>query len=336
MQDRNNTVLVTGAAGFIGQHLCRHLCNSGFKVRSLLHNPEQKEVFEPELELEHFTGDLLDTASLDDACENTDVLVHLGGVAQVNNLAEEKLQEINVEGTRNILQVAVKKNIQRIVLMSSSLALAAEIGQGDITAYGSSKYDAERLVQEAHKRGEIEVVVLRLVNVYGSGMKGNIARMISLIGKGHLPPLPKVDTLISLVGVEDLAQAALLSITSNEAKGQTYYVTDGLSYSITEIEQAIYRAWGRKLPAWQTPRMLLYGSAAMAGGMSRLFALIGAKRRAPGGISRRTYQNLVKDNLFNNERLCKELGFKPVCNFYESLPHIVDSLDRQVWIKGSE
>ena len=220
--------------------------------------------------------------------------------------------------------------------MSSSLALAAEIGQGDITAYGSSKYDAERLVQEAHKRGEIEVVVLRLVNVYGSGMKGNIARMISLIGKGHLPPLPKVDTLISLVGVEDLAQAALLSITSNEAKGQTYYVTDGLSYSITEIEQAIYRAWGRKLPAWQTPRMLLYGSAAMAGWMSRLFALIGAKRRAPGGISRRTYQNLVKDNLFNNERLCKELGFKPVCNFYESLPHIVDSLDRQVWIKGSE
>ena len=67
MQDKNKTVLVTGAAGFIGRHLCRHLCNSGFQVRSLLHNAEQKELFAPELELEHFTGDLLNAASLEAA-----------------------------------------------------------------------------------------------------------------------------------------------------------------------------------------------------------------------------------------------------------------------------
>ena len=67
MQDRNKTVLVTGAAGFIGRNLCRHLCNSGFQVRSLLHNAEQEELFAPELELEHFTGDLLNAASLGDA-----------------------------------------------------------------------------------------------------------------------------------------------------------------------------------------------------------------------------------------------------------------------------
>jgi len=192
------------------------------------------------------------------------------------------------------------------------------------------------LVQEAHQQGDIEAVVLRPVNVYGADMNGNIASMISLIGKGRLPPLPKLKTQISLVGVDDLAQAVILCVNKNDAAGKVYYVTDGIRYSITEIERSIYRAWGRKMPAWKIPRMVLYGAAGLAGLLTRFFILIGLKRRAAGGISARTYQNLVTDNLFSNEQLCEELGFKPVCNFYEALPHVVDSIDRQAWLKERE
>ena len=333
MRDINKTVLVTGATGFIGQHLCRRLSDLGFRVRTLLHAAKQSEMFPSELELTHLTGDLLDATSLETACMNTDVLVHLGGVAHVNNLAEEILQEVNVEGTRNILQVAIRKNVPRIIFMSSSLASTAETEKRHSTEYGHSKSTAEGLVHAAHQQGDIEGVVLRPVNVYGAGMKGNIASMISLIGKGHLPPLPKVETQISLVGVDDLVQAVILSVNKSAAAGGTYYVTDGIRYSITEIEQAIYRAWGKKMPAWKTPRMLLYVAAGLAELLTRFFILIGLKRRAAGGISARTYQNLVTDNLFSNDRLCEELGFKPVCNFYEALPHIVESIDRQAWLK---
>ena len=293
-------------------------------------------MFARELELEHFTGDLLNAASLEAACENTDVLVHLGGAAYVNNLAEDKLQEINIEGTKNILRAATKKNIQRIVFMSSSLALVAETKRGIVTAYGRSKHAAEGLVQEAHQQGDIEAVVLRPVNVYGADMNGNIASMISLIGKGRLPPLPKVETQISLVGVDDLAQAVILCVNKNDAAGKVYYVTDGTKYSITEIERAIYRAWGKKVPSWHTPHMVLYAAAAVAGWVNYLFFVVGAKRKSAGGISGRTYRNLVTNNLFSNEQLCEELGFKPVCNFYEALPHVVESIDRQAWLKERE
>ena len=333
MQDRKKTVLVTGATGFVGQHLCRELSDLGFSVRTLLQMAKQSEIFPSELELTHFFGDLLDVASLETACANTDILVHLGGVAHVDNLSEKILQEINVEGTRNILQVAIRNNVSRIILMSSSLASDAEKGKRKITEYGRSKIAAEELVRTAHQQGDIEGVVLRPVNVYGTGMKGNIASMISLIGKGQLPPLPKVETKISLVGIGDLVQAIFLAINKSDAAGQTYYVTDGIRYSIAEIEEAIYRAWGRKISAWKTPHMLLYGAAGLAGLLTRFFMLIGLKRRLVGGISGRTYRNLVTDNLFSNQKLCRELGYKPVCNFYETLPHIVESFDRQAWLK---
>ncbi|MFL2849744.1 MAG: NAD-dependent epimerase/dehydratase family protein [Pseudohongiellaceae bacterium] len=333
MQDRKKTVLVTGATGFVGQHLCRELSDLGFSVRTLLHTAKQSEIFPSELELTHFFGDLLDVASLETACANTDILVHLGGVAHVDNLSEKILQEINVEGTRNILQVAIRNNVSRIILMSSSLASDAEKEKRKITEYGRSKIAAEELVRTAHQQGDIEGVVLRPVNVYGTGMKGNIASMISLIGKGQLPPLPKVETQISLVGIDDLIQAVVLAINKSEAVGRTYYVTDGIRYSIAEIEEAIYRAWGRKIPAWKMPHMLLYCAAGLAGLLTRFFMLIGFKRRLAGGISGRTYRNLVTDNLFSNNQICGELGYKPICNFYEALPHIIESFDRQAWLK---
>ena len=336
MQDRNKIVLVTGAAGFIGQHLCRHLLNSGFKVRTLLRDANQAELFPPEPELEHSTGDLLDVESLEAACTNIDVLVHLGGVAHVNNLAEDTLREINVDGTRNILQAAIRNDVQRVILMSSSLASSVETGKVSGTAYGRSKLAAEELVSAAQERGEIESVVLRPVNVYGAGMKGNIASMIALIGKGRLPPLPKTGTQISLVGVDDLVQAVILIVNAHEAAGKTYNVTDGISYSIAAIEESIYRAWGRKIPVWQTPRVILYVAAVVMGWLSRLNGLTRLRRIAGADISGRTYQNLVTDNLVSSDQLCEELGFKPLCNFYESLPDIVEFIDSQAWRKELE
>ena len=136
--------------------------------------------------------------------------------------------------------------------------------------------------------------------------------------------------------VDDLVQAVVLAINKSDAAGRTYYVTDGIKYSIAEIEQAIYRAWGRKMPAWKTPHMLLSVTAGLAGVLTQIFMLIGLKRGSAGGISGRTYRNLVTDNLFSNEQICGELGYKPGCNFYEALPQIVESMDREAWLKERE
>ena len=321
MQDKTKTILVTGATGFIGQHLCQQLLGSGYRVKTLLRSFEQVKKLPQGLE--HLMGDLSDISGLLEACEGVDVIVHLAGVAHVNNVAKKVLHEVNIEGTRKLLQAAIDKRVTRFVFISSSFASSAENSAPDSTSYGQSKLVAEQLLHAASARGDIENVVLRPVNVYGRGMKGNLARMASLISRGRLPPLPRLDTKLSLVGVEDLTQAIMLSVEAPQANGKIYYVTDGIDYTVQEIEQAIYAALGKKLPAWKTPRMVLYIAAVSMGWVRKILNLFGLGNRWAGGITERTYKNLVTDNAISNDQLCDELGFKPTTSFHESLPRIL-------------
>ena len=160
-------------------------------------------------------------------------------------------------------------------------------------------------------------------------MKGNLARMASLISRSRSPPLPRLDTKLSLVSVEDLTQAITLSAVAPQANGKTYCVTDGSDYTVQEIEQAIYAALGKKLPARKMPRMVLYVAAVSMGWVRKILNLFGLGNRRAGGITGRTYKNQVTDNASSNVQLCEELGFKPTTSFHEPLPRILQSITKR-------
>ncbi|MBQ13509.1 MAG: NAD-dependent epimerase/dehydratase family protein [Gammaproteobacteria bacterium] len=306
-----NSVLVTGANGFIGSCLCARLLQQGCRLTALLHSPS--EALSATLD-RAIVADVCDAGSLGLAFDSIDTVFHLAGVAHVNTNKTRLLRQVNVVGTSNVLQAAVAANVRRLVFLSSSLVHACETGKGDITVYGQSKLEAEQLLMAAHANQQIEVVILRPVNAYGTAMKGNIRRMISLIANKRLPPLPRLENELSLVGVEDLVSALMLAANSMAASGKTYYVTDGESYRINDIEQAIYKALGRNRPGWYSPRVVLYAASALAG---RVGKIIGT------GINTRTYYNLVNSNCFSNQQIQDELGFSPTSNLYAELPAIV-------------
>jgi UDP-glucose 4-epimerase len=265
---------------------------------------------------EPVVGDLLDQQSLLEACANVDTILHLAGVAHVSTTT--KVGETNVVGSANLLEAALQNNVGRFIFLSSSLANAAEAGSGDVTSYGKGKRTTELLLLEAADRGQIETLILRPVNVYGIGMKGNIASMISMIHRSRLPRLPNLSSKISLLGVDDLASAILLAVKSDRTS-RIYTVTDGQDYPIAAIEEAIYRCLGKRLPRWRTPAVILYAAAVLAGTVARLSG-------RDTGISSRTYRNLTADNLFKSEDICAELGFQPSQNLYQALPVIVDNI----------
>lgn len=319
MQSATNRILITGATGFIGQAFCRRLIGQGFSVRVLLRNPSQAETIPAELAAECVEGDLTDIDSLREACIDMDAVIHLAGLAHVGIGSGNESHRINVEGTRNLVAMAVEKKLSRFIFLSSSLAQAAEAGTGDITEYGAGKRAAEKLLQRAAK--DLDYLILRPVNVYGAGMKGNIASMISLVHRGRLPRLPAKNGRISLLAVDDLAEALLLALKAGQVSGKTFTVTDGEIYPIEEIEQAIYRTLGKRMPRLKTPAVVLYLAAVTAGLFSRF-------QQDAGGISSRTYRNLTSDNLFSNSEICEQLGFEPSTTLYQALPEIADQITK--------
>ena len=318
-------ILVTGATGFIGLVYCQHLIDKNVQVRVLLRDGSKAASLPANLNAQEIIGDLSDSELMRSACQGIDTVVHLAGIAHVAGISEKQLWETNTAGTRNLLDAAIDAKVRRLVFVSSSLAQAAEPGGVDATSYGKSKWAAEKELHQAQDKGQIETVILRPVNVYGAGMKGNISGMISMLDSGRLPPLPALTSRISLVSADDMAQALRLATNVEQAVGKTYAITDGEMYVITDIEKAIYQTLGKRLPSWRTPHMILYAASLVAGLMSPFHKIA----RKGGGITGRTYRNLVSDNLFSNAEISAELGFKPTTTLYRDLPEIVRVITRR-------
>tara|TARA_B100001250_G_scaffold320967_1_gene283919 strand:- start:8498 stop:9487 length:990 start_codon:yes stop_codon:yes gene_type:complete len=329
MTNTCKAILLTGATGFIGQHVCRHLLRAGFKVKVLIREKDQFGI-DAHPNLEHCFGDLRDVSSLLNACANVEVVVHLASSSHANNAAINNIREVNVFGTQSLLSAAIRKNTKKFIFVSSSLASNSGSNKDLSTDYGLSKLEAERIVLAEQDKGTIETVILRPVNVYGEGMKGNISSLISLISRGFMPRLPKLDNRISLLGVDDLSFAVELAIDSEKANGRTYLLTDGQEYPIYSIEREIYRALGREMPRWKLPLMLLYTIVFVAVLLIKVLGFFKIRPTILSGLSLRTYHNLVSENLFKNNEICNELGFRPKSTFYSSLPKIVETINHRV------
>lgn len=306
----NHRILITGAAGFIGAELCRQLQVDGRPLTLLQRSAAVSPYLREDPDIAVVQGELTDTAVSQRACQDVGLIFHLAGIAHTEGVDAKQVFDSHVEGTRSLLRQALESGVRRLVYLSSSLAREAEVDPAAASPYARAKYQAEQLLLDAGRAGDMETVILRPVNVYGVGMKGNIRRLMERIVDGFTPPLPRLATRVFLVGVSDLCRAALLAAHTPGAAGKTYTVTDGERYAINDIETAIYHVAGRKKPGWHTPRVLVY-AAALAG---------------LGGLSPKAYRNLTTNAVFSNEPLCKDLGFTPTTTFYAELPAILAGL----------
>jgi len=315
------SVLVTGATGFIGRHLCQQLQTSGIHVtavgRSRSEGPWDDFV----------CADLGGWVSLP-VFVGIDTVFHLAGKAHA--LAETSQDErsyfqINVEGTRQLLEWARKGGVPRFVLFSSIKA----VGEGGFecldekapcyprTPYGASKLKAEELVLRG---GYVpEPVVLRLSMVYGPSEKGNLPRMIRAVQAGRFPPLPEVGNRRSMAHVDDVVQAAMLAAEKSEAISQTYLVTDGTPYSTRQIYEWVCEALGKPSPAWSIPLPLLRLLARMGDGIGCLCG-----RRFVFDTD--AMDKLTGSACYSSRRIERELGFSAHHHLHDSLPEIVHFL----------
>jgi len=305
-------VLVSGATGFVGQTLLRHLHQAAFPVH-VLSRPAH---------------DLLLPASLRSACEGIDTVLHLAAYAHVNHAHTRHLYAVNVAGTQHLLNAAISAGVRHFVYVSSILADPAF--DQPRTAYGDSKWQAEQLLNDAHAQGKMAVSIVRPVNVYGPGMKGNLMTLMRLIRKGVLPPLPQVDNAFSMIGVEDLCAALMLvaqqappntDTTQASLTAPIYVLSDGEFYQIKQVEKAMREAFGKAQPAWATPRQVFFAAALMLEIVGRLLPI-------PNSPGLRSYRALTRNYRADSAASLAQLGYNPRSTFFNTLPLIVAAMDQ--------
>ncbi len=194
-------VLVTGGAGCIGYQVCKLLEKKKVKV-VLFDVPEkiQKIGINQSKYLSFFNGSIMDKVSLEEALKNCDAVVHLAAYLGVQRTEQNKSRciEINISGTKNVIDVLNKnKNVKKIIFASSSEVYGEPksnpVSEKDITqgktVYAITKLAGEEIIKANYELNKVKYVILRYFNTFGPYQVTQfvIPKFISLIRKNKSP-----------------------------------------------------------------------------------------------------------------------------------------------------
>ena len=317
-------VLVTGAAGFLGSHVVKEICRSGYEVRALLHDGRGDTRFLPEVE--RVAADICDPKKIHKVAHGCEAVVHLAAkVHAIDDPSEEKdYQSINVEGTKRILDAAVFAGAKHLIFASSVKVFGEEtrgcVDESQVpepkTPYGRSKWRAEQLVSEYAERHGLTAVSLRLPMVYGPTKKGNLYRMIEAIDHGKFPPLPRLSAVRSLLHVENFVQAVLLCLRAPGFKRTAYIVADSEPYCVTDLYDWLRAGLGKAHPRWRVPLWILKSGARCGD----VFQVISG---SPVPFTTQQLTKLVGCAWYSSTTITHELGYHASHSFEKAVPQLI-------------
>ena len=255
-------VLVTGAAGFVGGHIARHLAQAGHYVRGLVRGLPATCPDDPKIEW--INGDLRDRAIRRRAVAGVRAVIHSAGWVSLGRDAGGLSQAINVEATRGLLADARRARVERFVLTSTlhTLAAGTSTNPADETSlwnlecvdspYARSKREAECLVRQA-SQGTFTTVVLCPGMVLGPrDPKPTSTRLIHVLARSRVAFLPGGG--IPIVDASVLARAHRKALTAGRP-GERYAVA-GPYLSYTELAGLVAEITGRPRSIVPVPAML--------------------------------------------------------------------------------
>ena len=186
-------VLVTGGAGFIGKHLVKSLLEKNYFVTifdNFSNSTKNSLSSLVEIGARIIEGDITKPLEILDAIKDQDVVIHLAAKISVSESISNPLEtfQVNVDGTRHVLEACEKNNIKKLIVASS----AAVYGEGSpnvklteksqtnpISPYGESKVKMEQQIKKFASKYDINYIILRFFNIYGVGQSNEYAGVIT-------------------------------------------------------------------------------------------------------------------------------------------------------------
>jgi len=256
-------VLVTGSTGFIGGQLCRALCEQGHAVRAF-HRPTSLTRVLEGLPVEHALGDLTQPDSVNAAMHGIEVVFHVAALLGGQE-SSGRMYAITVEGTRAVLQAALRAGVRRVVHTSSVAALGvpdfADPGslpidenhswnyRPDRWPYGYAKHLAELEVQKAVAQG-LDAVIVNPSVVFGPGdVYRQSSSIIMQVARRRLPALTEGG--LNVVHIQDVV-AGHLAALERGATGERY-ILGGENMTHATLVRKIAKITGAPAPLLVLP-----------------------------------------------------------------------------------
>ena len=308
----NRTALVTGGSGYFGELLCQRLLGRGYNVRIIDLNPTELDGIEA-----MFEGDILDEALMAKACEGVDIVFH--NVAQVP-LAKDKKKfwSVNRDGTRSVLEAALKTGVKKVVYTSSSAVFGApetnpvtrQTAPNPAEDYGEAKLAGETLCHDYVAKG-LDVSIVRPRTIIGHGRLGIFQVLFDWIAAGKdVPVFNGGHNIYQFVHADDLADACIAA--GERAGAATYNIGAKEFGSMRELLEGLIAHAGSKSQVKSLPMGLAkFGMETMA--------LIGLSPLGP-------YHALMygRSMYFDISDAERELGYTPaysnhsaICSSYD-------------------
>lgn len=310
--------LVTGATGLVGRAIVDALLAQGHSVQALVRPTARVD----DLMLRGVNliiGDLNNEESLRQATRGVDVVFHCAALLGFG-ASEADMEWVNVVGTELVLVASRAARVRRFVHLSSVAVygpheppIHEDAALQPTSIYGRTKLAAEEAVWQAGREG-LPVTVLRPSVIYGPGDRYFLPALLKVMRLPVIPLPDDGDTLVELVYVSDVADAALLAASRQAAIGQAYNLTDGRSTTLRDVVETfgLLTGYAPRIVDISAERLQYIASLAheaLAPVNPRLAYVLGSNMVA----------NLGRDTHYDLRKAERDLGYAPRVGLYEGL-----------------
>ncbi len=311
MQTRMN-IFLTGATGYIGNNLAKKLADEGHAIHALCRNVNTEVLHHPNIKI--FNGDITDIPSIQIAMKSCEQVYHLAAFARVWSKDPSTYYRLNVEGTRNVFDVARSLDVNRIVFTSTGGTLGPSgdhpVKESDerkgkpFTEYEASKTQAEELCREYCNKYNMHIVIVNPPRVYGPGIiteSNAVTRLVNLYMKGKWKFMPGDGKRTgSYVYVDDVVNGHILAMQKGRAAER--YSLGGMNASYIEFFDLLAKLTGRKVSLIRLPVNVMM----VAGKTLQLYTKLTGK---PPLLTPPWIRKYYYDWSISSEKAIKELGY---------------------------
>lgn len=314
--------LVTGAAGFVGSHLVRHLAAQGQRLRIMVRKPEQAEPLRDLVE-EVVIADLQKPDTLNAAVAGVHGIYHIAALFRTAGVPDSAFDEVNVQGVRNILDAAIAAGVKRFVHCSTN-GVHSHIANppADETApfnpsdaYQVSKLEGEKIVMSCFEQEKIRGVIIRPAMIYGPG-DTRILKLFKMVANGKFFYIGRGEALTHWLDVRDLARAFELGMLKDELNAEAFLIA-GKEYSTLKQDvHQIAKALEVPEPKLHLPVGPIMALAHVTEAVCKPFGI------EPPLFPRRV-SFFLKNRAFDISKARKLLGYEPRTDFAGEIVDII-------------